>query len=73
MQGLKTVCVCVCISVFAKASLSPAAGRAAGSDWLAGWTEPLPFRDAVEHRPQAEEMEGLVALVTENQLVVLAD
>lgn len=50
--------------------LSPSARGTARNGWLAGRTEPLSFGYAIECRPQAEEMEGLIALIAENQLII---
>ena len=49
----------------------PSSGAAAGHEGLAGRAQPLAGRDAVERRPQAEHVEGLVALVAQDQLLVV--
>lgn len=51
---------------------SPGAGPPPGHGGLARRAAPLAHGDAVEHRPQAEEVEGLVALVAQDELLVVA-
>lgn len=49
----------------------PSAGAASLHGGLAGGTQPLPLGDAVEGGAQTEQVEGLVALVTQDELVIL--
>lgn len=53
-------------------ALSPGAGPPPGHSGLARRAAPLAHGDAVEHRPQAEEVEGLVAFVAQDELLVVA-
>lgn len=50
----------------------PAPGAASGGSWLTGWAEPLTRRYTVQCRPQTEQMEGFITLITENQLIILS-
>lgn len=56
----------------AKDTDSPAPRAAPRRGRLARRALPLAVRDLVERRPQAEQVEGFVTLVTQDQLVVLA-
>lgn len=49
----------------------PSAGAASLHGRLAGGAQPLPLGDAVEGGAQTEQVEGLVALVTQDELVIL--
>lgn len=53
-------------------ALSPGARPPPGHSGLARRAAPLAHGDAVEHRPQAEEVEGLVAFVAQDELLVVA-
>ena len=50
----------------------PSSGTAAGHQGLAGRAQPLASGDAVQRRAQAEQMEGLVALVAQDELLVVS-
>lgn len=52
-------------------NFSPATGIAPGSRRLAGWTLPLTIWYFIEGRPQTEQVEGFITLVTQDQLVIL--
>lgn len=49
----------------------PYAGATSGHSWLAGWAQPLSIGDPVESRSQAEQVEGLVALITEYKFLII--
>lgn len=50
---------------------SPRAGAASGHGRLAGQAPPLPDRDAEQGRSQTEQVEGLVAVVAQDQFLVV--
>lgn len=52
-------------------NFSPATGVAPGSRRLASWTLPLTIWYFIEGRPQTEQVEGFITLVTQDQLVIL--
>lgn len=52
-------------------NFSPATGIAPGSRRLASWTLPLAIWYFIEGRPQTEQVEGFITLVTQDQLVIL--
>lgn len=52
-------------------NFSPATGIASGSRRLASWTLPLTIWYFIKSRPQTEQVEGFITLVTQDQLVIL--
>lgn len=49
----------------------PWAGAPSGHSRLAGQAPPLPIRDAVQGWSQTEQVEGLVALITEDEFLII--
>lgn len=49
----------------------PGAGPTSGHSGLAGWAQPLSDRNAVQGWSQTEQVEGLVAFITENEFLIV--
>lgn len=49
----------------------PWAGATSGHSGLAGRAQPLTDRNAVQGRSQTEQVEGLVALITEDEFLIV--